>query len=706
MRDEPLYRPSRGARSQPPSAATSADRRRPLPPSGRGTVARGDATENPYRSYQPYGSAGPAQSAPRPPSRRALPPAPGDADEWDVAAANGWTTGHAALGHSHRFALFHDGNAGHIWRADVASTLGEAMLSAGALMWLAVLPAASASAVVLTLLLGVLALALPWLVAAPLAVRLQNVAEPGRPLARLGQLRCLLALGLIAMHFHTILPVVYLLLFAISLCGRLRAGLRVAAMRACLAPGEPERVADDGYIGAVFATILGPLAAMLLFALLGERIPLVALGASICFLLCANSDGFLDAIPPSQRAYLLAVPEQSAVRHAQQLAGDDDDDMPQQAADLGEAAQRLREQALPEWYSHGPTTAAELIADLKAGLGLAGTQRPALAAVLALTALGLVGGGLGVLDVLYVTLNLELSSFYLGALLAAEAFGLAVGALLATEVLDRVAAATGLVLGLLLAGVGLFGLAVFDRMPHALILMGVLGIGNALAASSAHRLLTAPFFGADRRAVATAERALGTVSLIVGAGAFAVIYGGPAVLGLHARWQFAFGGWPLAELLMLTSGGLLAMILVVLAALALPTPQPATASQRKGKRGTGARTGTARRADADGFDDDDEEDAAPPRRYPARRSDHPYDDSAYAEYAEYADAEDDRDEPYDDRDFTSGRGRNAPSRSASASRLPQRRFTEWDDAGSAEYPVGGNENDQEPPSRSRSRGWR
>src|SRR5262249_3102397 len=145
---------------------------------------------------------------------------------------------------------------------------------------------------------------IPYILFGPLAAPLEHARDPGPWLRRFGYVRVVCALGFVAMHFLTLYPVVFALLFGVSFFGRLRAALRVAATRVCLAPGEFELVANDLHVGAAVVATFGPLLAGLLFLMLGERILAVAIVAAVALLLSANSDGFLDPIPSIRRAYL------------------------------------------------------------------------------------------------------------------------------------------------------------------------------------------------------------------------------------------------------------------------------------------------------------------------------------------------------------------------------------------------------------------
>ena len=276
-----------GARPRPPFA----------PDRSGGDVYRPyDASAYPDGRRLPDASARWAASQPNPldPFGASAPGAPG-----------AMTSAHMEALHRKRngFALFHDGNVGHLWRGEVASVVGEGALSVGVIMWLAYLTASPWA-----VLAAIIAFGFPYVLAGPFAAAFENVREPGKMLAWLGRVRVVAALGVVAMHFLTLYPILYMLLFAFGASSRLRQPLRVAATRVCLAPGEIELVANDLYVGSAVATVVGPLLGSVLFLALGDRIILVGLGAALLFVLAGNSDGFLDALPETQRGFLQATP--------------------------------------------------------------------------------------------------------------------------------------------------------------------------------------------------------------------------------------------------------------------------------------------------------------------------------------------------------------------------------------------------------------
>ena len=512
--DEPPRRPS-DARQGSPGASS----RWRNPNAQQGSFLGGEAP-SPYRPYQSYA---------------------GITRMPDVAKAQEMVTSAriqaVQMGHHHGFAFFHDGNAGHLWRGEVTSLFGESILSVGIVMWLAYLTNS-----VFAVALGVAALGLPWLFAGPIGTKLRDAPEPGARLAWIGRLRILFALGLVPMHFFTIYPVVYGLLFAIAFCGRLREHLRIAATRTCLAPGELERVSNELHVGAAVVAVAGPLLATLFFAIVGERVLLVSIGAAAFFLLSMNSDGFLDALPKDQRAYLLATPE--PVDPEKEWETGDLDEFPDDADMDLDVRRELR---LPEWYQQGPETGGQAFAELRAGLGLAGGRKSSRWSLTALATLALVGGGLTVLEVFLLSDRLNLPSFYLGPLLAAEGAGLALGALAGGG--GRGSGRAAWVFGMVGSGLTLALLILSPFVPLTLVLALLLGLMNAVAVSGARRVLLAGFTSIERRAIAAAEAWLVAFSSVVGALVFAFFYGGTAGLGPLAKFSFSFAGWPLAVLL-------------------------------------------------------------------------------------------------------------------------------------------------------------
>jgi hypothetical protein len=420
--------------------------------------------------------------------------------------------------HQLRFAIFHGGNPGHLWRGELFSLLGDAVVAAGVVMWLALLSASPRDVAV-----ALFALGLPALLAGPLATPFTRLQEPVRLFNLFGRLRVLFALALIGMHYSTILPVLYLLLFGLSLCGRLRSALRVAAARTCLAPGEPERVAASTHFAAVVVAVAGPLLAALLFILNGERILLVAGGAVAAYLLGAAADAQLDPLPRTRRAFLLARPEEED--DPPDLEAEDDADPDE---DPDEALHR-REAALPEWQQWGPGSLRQAWRDVRDGMGLASSGSLSAVGLRALAALALVGGGLGVFEVFYLTDHLLLPTFYLGPLLAAEGAGLALGATIWSDLGRRGAGRVALVFGTAASGVALVALADAPSLLQALLAAVLLGGTNAVAVEGGRQALRAGFDGLQRRALAATESLVTCLCALAGIPLFVLFHYGYAL---------------------------------------------------------------------------------------------------------------------------------------------------------------------------------
>jgi hypothetical protein len=540
--DDETRGPARDPRMGAPGASS---RRNPAPP-------------GPFDPYQPYGS-----------TRM---PIPGGSGRWADDQA-GWTsTQMAVVSHQHHFSLFHDGNAGHLWRGEVASLLGEAIFTTGIVIWLVGLTGSPYVVALALALLGV-----PWLLAGPLAAPLTRISEPGRGLAWIGRLRFLLALGFVPMHFHTIYPVVFALIFSIALCGRLREALRVAAFRTCLAPGELERVSSDLYIGGAIVAVCGPLLATLTYILLGERILLVSIFAAVCYLLASNSDGFLDALPESKRAFLHVQPDEADLEALMEEDGDDER--------LSDPEMR-RELALPEWYQVAPSTLRQAFDELRSGMALVGGSSLSRTALLALCTLGLVGGGLAALEIFFLQDRLGLPGFYLGPLLAAEAAGLALGALFGDTVTRRGQGRPALIAGVVGTGVALAAMTLVPMLLAVLVCALLLGFFNALAVTGARAGLFAGFIGYERRAIASTEIWLVALAGVVGAGLFTIFYAGSAgIPGLPAALaQLPFPGWHVGVVLLGTGIGLV-LSAVIFGVLLARKQRAAKASARAASEG-------------------------------------------------------------------------------------------------------------------------
>jgi hypothetical protein len=474
----------------------------------------------------------------------------------------------AVQAHRHRIgiAVFHDGNPGHLWRGEVASRFGEVLISTGVVMWLATSLQSPAAVG-----LAVAALGLPFLLAGPLGVGLENAGRPGAPLKWLNFLRIVLLIGIVGLYFYTIPLAIYPLLFLFSLFGRLHDAARTGAVRTCLAPGEPEHVANDIFIGEAIAAVLGPILAALLYVLAGGQIFVVAIVAAIAFLISGNSEGLLDVLPPNRRAFLLATPESlypngyvPALGHTQESPALSDEEW--------------REEALPAWYQQGPTSFGQALSELRTGLGLAGISTKSGVGLWSQSVLGLAGGALSALLVFYITSDLSLPSFYLGPFMAAEGAGLVLGSQALSAEAGRGWGAR-LWFGMLSMGALFVALAAFPSLPIALLCALLLGLTMAVAVSGARRAVYLDFDPVEQRSLTAAEAWVAGLGTVCGALFVAVFLAGTNPLTGAPDLPLTLPGWPASQLLVIL--GAAEIVGAVLLAIMSST----------GKRGVGAGTG-------------------------------------------------------------------------------------------------------------------
>ena len=215
-----------------------------------------------------------------------------------------WTSARLEAVQAHRhhigIAVFHDGNPGHLWRGQIASRFGEVLIGVGLVIWLATIfqsPVAVG--------LAVASLGLPFLLVGPLGAALENSSHPGTLLKWLNYLRIVVVLGLIGLSIHTIALAIYPLLFLFSLFGRLHDAVCTSAVRTCLAPGEPEHVAERHLHRRRHCLRAWPyLSRPLLHPGRGEHSDRRRHRAHR-LIVSSNSGGLLDILPPGRRASYL-----------------------------------------------------------------------------------------------------------------------------------------------------------------------------------------------------------------------------------------------------------------------------------------------------------------------------------------------------------------------------------------------------------------
>ena len=346
---------------------------------------------------------------------------------------------------------------------------------------------------------------------------------------------------------------------------------------------------------------------------------------------------------------------------------DDDDD-----ANDAPLAPDQRERALPEWYQQGPNTPFQAIGDIRAGIGLAGGRAASATALLTLTALALVGGGLSVLEVFYVSDRLGLAGYYLGVLVALEASGLTLGALLAELPPTRRIGGALAPLGLALTGLALALLALTTAPIASYGIALLLGAANGISVIAARRLLRAGRDGTERRALSAGEAFLTALASAGGAALFTLFYAGFAHANIGTRALFP--GLPVGAILVGAGVGLIltGVILFITPGLRARAPKPAKDDKNAGISGASGRMAAAPGASgrfASPIGQSGKMGAVTPTgAVGALWGDD--DEDGPSAYADDEDEYDDEDEPYDEDGYEderddwggSARGRGAPGR--------------------------------------------
>ncbi|HEX8731899.1 MAG TPA: hypothetical protein VF725_07535, partial [Ktedonobacterales bacterium] len=164
------------------------------------------------------------------------------------------------------------------------------------------------------------------------------------------------------------------------------------------------------------------------------------------------------------------------------------------------------------------------------------------------------------LEVFYLGDRLNLPPVYLGVVVALEAGGLTLGALLASLPGLRALGSRLTLIGMALTGAAL---AIFGAAPDAIIAYAAalgMGVANALAITGAHTALRAERDGAERRAISAAESFLTALTSLFGALLFTLAYAAPSRLHLG---KLALAAEP-ASLLFTVAGAGLALGAVIL----------------------------------------------------------------------------------------------------------------------------------------------
>jgi MFS family permease len=390
------------------------------------------------------------------------------------------------------------GNLRRLWLSEIAARAGDVILGTGTVIWYLQLTHQFVPVALL-----VLAFALPPALLAPVAGALAARRDPRRLLLLLGVLRIALALVFVAMHFHTIPQLILALAFGLSLVGTVRAALR----RAAVARGVPVRargvLASGDQVAATILAVVGPALTTFLFVINGERIFTIAVGAALCYVIAITGESQAEPLPDK---ILFQRPAGDDPRVANVWEGDEDAE--EDSAVLAAEAQAQ------VWELAAPPTPRAAIADVRDGLGIAGTATHAQAALWGLALLAAAGGILAVGEPWYLWDHLGQVPFMLGFLFMAAGFGAAIAS--AVVVAARTWGRFFLVVGLLASGAGLVALARMTDLPHALGAIAVISAANVFAIRGGQMVLLRHFVPVAQRAVAAASAAVTALLALFG----------------------------------------------------------------------------------------------------------------------------------------------------------------------------------------------
>lgn len=495
------------------------------------------------------------------------------------------------------------GNLRRLWLSEIASTAGDVILGTGTVIWYLHLTRQFVPVALL-----VLAFALPPALLSPVAGALAARRDPRRILLLLGVLRVALALVFVAMHFHTIPQLILALAAGLSLSSTLRSALR----RAAVAHGVPVRargvLASGDQVTATILAVLGPALTMFLFVVNGERIFTIAIGAALCYVIAITGESQAEPLPDK---ILYQRPAGDDPRVANVWEGDEDAE--EDSAVLAAEAQAQ------VWELTAPPTPKAALADVRDGLGIAGTASHAQAALWGMALLALAGGILAVAEPWYLWDHLGQVPFMLGFLFIAAGFGAAIAS--AIVVAARAWGRIFLVVGLAASGAGLVALARITDLPHAMEAVAIISAANVFAIRGGQMVLLRHFVPVAQRAVAAASEVvtalLALVGMLVG---FVMIKGFASIAPIGLTNALGATGGAVV-----LSGAIIAVLMVLpnrdLGA--AKTPAFAVAPLQDGWE--------------DAADDDYDDDEDPSRRYPAYAEDSDRYAAYSAQYPAYSD---------------------------------------------------------------------
>jgi len=398
------------------------------------------------------------------------------------------------------------GNIGRLWTSEIASTAGDILFSVGVVIWFLQISGKFNDVVGLLLVI-----AIPPVLVSIFGGSLAGLKDTRRLLTVLGILRIALALLFILMHFETIIPVVFLLAFGLSLSSSMRHAVRRGTIAHTVAIRARATLASGEQIAAGVLAVAGPAITTLLYILNGERIFAIAVGAATCYFLTLTGETGAQPLPDS---ILYQKPKSDSIKI--ESAWEDEQDSP------------ATPNATPTqvWELLAPPNARAAVADVNQGLQVIGSSSHATTAFLLITLVAFIGGIVAALQPFYVAIKLHQAPFMLGLLLTAAGLGATIASAIIVEI--RHAGEGFLVFGIIACGVSLIELPRARDINQTLIIIAVLGAANIFAIRGGQMTIMRHLLPEGQRAASAALQLGGAVLSLLGIVAALVVMTGLA----------------------------------------------------------------------------------------------------------------------------------------------------------------------------------
>lgn len=439
------------------------------------------------------------------------------------------------------------GNVARLWLSEFASTAGDIILGIGTLIWLLQLTRS-----IETVAVFLLVMAIPPVMVNLVQGFLAGFKDTRKLLTLLGFLRIGLAGSFVLMHFHTIIPVVMLLAFGLSLSSSLRSALRRGTIAHGITFRSRQVLASGDQLAAGILSVLAPAMTLLIYILNGERIIAIAIASVVCYFLAQFGETRVKPLP-DKVLYYRPEAEQTI-----QSVWNDEEDEESDAEVLSE------EHKHAVWELVAPPNLRSALVDINDGMRFTGSTSHALTAFLLICLASMVGGAVSIYEVVYVGVNLHQVPAILGLLFTAAGLGAALAS--AIVVLLRRGGRIFLSLGSVGIGILLIMLPQYTDIPRALGVIAILGAANVFTIRGGQIILMRHFPPVGQRAVASAISLFAAIMVLPG-----IIFGILLLTGLHSiKYVPKIQGIGLSGSLFIT--GMLMLIGAVPAMIALIIP--------------------------------------------------------------------------------------------------------------------------------------